>query len=214
MRDLRDLDCWTNTIGNKKYSWHTGGYPSITCHLMHYMTAPWHSSIYGLPQAEASTINTRFMMDGDSSANASHNTYPTGLVDFEEMHVLSLHHVFTCHNEEEELIPCSNTHCETMCSLLEHMRTCVESEGEACNYPLCASSRWILAHWEECGSEFCPLCAPLQQEDLTPPNLHLLASTYATSSTRGLEMHATPVQCSCCSSAACSTSGSDSEDDN
>lgn len=154
------------------------------------------------------------MMNADSSENSSHNTHPIGLVDFEEMHVLSLHHVLTYHNvEEDALLPCSYPHCNTLCSLLEHMRTCVEANGETCNYPLCASSRWIISHWDECASALCPLCTPLQQEEQTPPNLDLSASTYATSSTLGLRMHTTPVQCSSNSSAACSTRGSDCEDE-
>ena len=172
-------------------------------------------------------------MNTSNSSNDSYNTSTTRqLLDFEQMHVHALHHALTRHNgDEEELTPCSHPHCDTMRSLLQHMRTCVEgdamvveeavpsavAEAEAvvvpCNFPLCASSRWILAHWEECSSALCPMCAPLQQQNLPPPNLYLSASTYTAYSTPGVRIRAISPRFSSSSCADCSGCGSASEDE-
>ena len=180
-------------------------------------------------QHNSKSLTQSTIMNSANSSNDSLNTSTTRqLMDFEEMHVNALYHTLTQHNgEEEELTTCPHPHCDTIRSLLQHMRTCVEADAMAmeeavpsavvalvpCNFPLCASSRWILAHWEECSAALCPMCEPLQQENLPPPNLYISASTYTANSTPGVSIRAISPQFSSSSSSAVWSSCSSASED-
>ena len=75
--------------------------------------------------------------------------FSQSLVDFEGQHILSLIHARNCKNDLVFSTPCRYPHCQTMVAVLNHLETC--SDSQTCNVLHCASTRWLLAHWKECG---------------------------------------------------------------
>ena len=87
--------------------------------------------------------------------------FSESLVDFERQHILSLIHARNCKNDLVFSTPCRYPHCQTMVAVLNHLETC--SDSQTCNVLHCASTRWLLAHWKECGKAVCAMCAPLYE---------------------------------------------------
>merc|ERR1712071_232121 len=67
----------------------------------------------------------------------------------------------TPNSNSGDLLWCKVPHCDTMKTVLQHLRGC--TIGVSCTVPHCASSRRIIAHWKQCQDNECTVCEPLRR---------------------------------------------------
>uniref|UniRef100_A0A914HD04 Homeobox domain-containing protein n=1 Tax=Globodera rostochiensis TaxID=31243 RepID=A0A914HD04_GLORO len=84
-----------------------------------------------------------------------------------QQHLLLLLHVQKCQQQERFELPqhrvaCTLPYCMVMKRVLEHIVGC--TVGRLCQYEHCASSRQIIAHWNNCANDECPVCKPIKKE--------------------------------------------------
>uniref|UniRef100_A0A183CGE4 histone acetyltransferase n=1 Tax=Globodera pallida TaxID=36090 RepID=A0A183CGE4_GLOPA len=98
-------------------------------------------------------------------------TRNSGLPQYEKRKLIQqqlvlLLHAHKCQQRERFELPqhrlaCTLLYCDVIKGVLEHMVGC--TAGRQCQYKHCTTSRQIIAHWNNCSEDECPVCKPVKR---------------------------------------------------
>uniref|UniRef100_A0A914GTQ1 histone acetyltransferase n=1 Tax=Globodera rostochiensis TaxID=31243 RepID=A0A914GTQ1_GLORO len=83
-----------------------------------------------------------------------------------QQQLVLLLHAHKCQQRErfelpQHRLPCTLLYCAVIKGVLEHMVGC--TAGRQCQYKHCTTSRQIIAHWNNCSEDECPVCKPVKR---------------------------------------------------
>uniref|UniRef100_A0A183C6Z0 Homeobox domain-containing protein n=1 Tax=Globodera pallida TaxID=36090 RepID=A0A183C6Z0_GLOPA len=112
------------------------------------------------------------MEETEGEIKAALNRLSSGLPQYEkrkllQQQLLLLLHAHKCQQRERFELPqhrvtCTLPYCMVMQRVLEHIVGC--TAGRLCQYEHCVYSRQIIAHWNNCPNDECPVCKPIKKE--------------------------------------------------